>query len=112
MTIAHEPTWIRQYDSAPDEPWLYVRRSTILLRQQQLDQALADCNKAIELAPNDVLAYLNRAKVWETSGDYEHVRQPISTKQSVSIPANPWPGPNVPVSGCWLRAARSGAERH
>ena len=72
----------------PDEPWLYVRRSTVLLRQQKLDQAFDDCNKAIELAPNDVLAYFNRAKVWEARNDLKHAGADLD--QAVRLdPTNP-----------------------
>ena len=67
---------------------MYVRRGAILLRNQQFDRALADCDQAIELAPNDELAYLNRARVWSARNDY--VRAGADLDEAVRLdPTNP-----------------------
>ena len=98
-TMRSEPTWIRQSNGSRASPWLYVRRSAIRLRQQRLEQALADCNQAIGIAPNDVLAYLSRARVWETSGDLKRASDDLGEAVR-SIRQTPWRGPSVPGSGC------------
>ncbi len=65
---------------APDNPAILSNRGNIRLSQNKLDEALADYNKAVELAPNVTDPYLNRGIAWEALGmwqkaiaDYERV---------------------------------------
>jgi Tfp pilus assembly protein PilF len=39
------------------------------------DKALDDCNKVMEIEPNNIKAYANRAVIYEDIGEYDKARQ-------------------------------------
>ena len=56
---------------APDSSPLYNDRGVIYLKKTELDKALADFNKAIEINPRYYEVYHNRGIVYETKGEYD-----------------------------------------
>lgn len=52
-------------------PSFYLRRGLAYKNFEQLDRAIADYNKALEIKPDLSDAYHNRARVWEQKGEYD-----------------------------------------
>lgn len=55
--------------SSADE---YEARCYAKLRLEKLDEALADCNRAIDLDPSNAPAWLTRGALYSTKKDYDH----------------------------------------
>ncbi len=52
------------------EPVFYLRRGLAYKRLEQHERAIADYNKVLDLNPNYLDAYHNRARVWDLIGEY------------------------------------------
>ena len=49
----------------------YVHRGRVWERMHEFDKAIADCSKALELAPKDEALYVIRGAAWMAKGDYD-----------------------------------------
>ena len=49
----------------------YINRGLLFNQRGEFNKALSDCNKAIELKPNEYRAYLVRAEVWFFKRDFD-----------------------------------------
>jgi hypothetical protein len=56
---------------APESAWDYVKRSEIKQANGELDAALADINKAIEMNPKFAWYYVKRSKLWQEKGKWD-----------------------------------------
>ncbi|NRB08106.1 MAG: tetratricopeptide repeat protein [Richelia sp.] len=75
-----EKYWTQILDEFPLNPAVWSNRGNVRVSQNKLQAAMADYNKAIELAPNETDPYLNRGTALEGLGkwdeaiaDYNHV---------------------------------------
>jgi len=56
----------------PDEAWfVYGMRASAYVAAKRWDEAISDLSKAIELKPDDAIAYENRGWVYEEKGEIE-----------------------------------------
>ena len=58
--------------SHPKDASAYHMRGTVLAKNGDLGQAIADYTKAIEISPNFAPAYNSRAEAYVAKGDYAH----------------------------------------
>jgi Flp pilus assembly protein TadD len=58
--------------SHPTDASAYHMRGTVLAKNGDLGQAIADYTKAIEISPNFAAAYNSRAEAYVAKGDYAH----------------------------------------
>jgi Flp pilus assembly protein TadD len=58
--------------SHPKDASAYHMRGTVLAKNGDLGQAIADYTKAIEISPNFAAAYNSRAEAYVAKGDYAH----------------------------------------
>ena len=72
--------WTQIIEQFPDNPAALSNRGNARVSQNKLEDAIADYNKAVELAPNATDPYLNRGTAFEGLGkweeaiaDYNHV---------------------------------------
>jgi tetratricopeptide (TPR) repeat protein len=75
-----EDYWTKIIEQYPDNPAIWSNRGNAKVSQNKLEEAIADYNKAIVLAPNVTDPYLNRGTALEGLGkweqaiaDYNHV---------------------------------------
>jgi len=61
----------RLIDSAPQDAAAYYQRGSTYRQRGDVDRALADYSKAIELKPNYGAAYTARGLVYAAKGDYQ-----------------------------------------
>lgn len=77
-----ETQWSALLKQLPEEAAIWSNRGNVRVRQNKLEEAMADYTQAITLAPHEPDPYLNRGAVWEAMGqwekaidDYNHVLQ-------------------------------------
>lgn len=66
-----EQYWTEIIEQMPDNAAALSNRGNVRVSQNKLQGALADQNKAVELAPNVTDPYLNRGTVYEALGEWE-----------------------------------------
>jgi tetratricopeptide (TPR) repeat protein len=69
--IQAEAYWTQLVQDFPTNPAAWSNRGNSRISQNKLDEAIADFNKAIELAPDAPDPYLNRGTALEGKGQYE-----------------------------------------
>lgn len=69
--VAAEELWSQLIERLPDNAALWSNRGNIRVSQNQLESALSDYEKAIELAPYAPDPYLNRGIVYERLENWE-----------------------------------------
>jgi len=75
----------------PDETWfVYGMRASAYIAAKRWDEAIADLNKAIELKPDDAIAYESRGWVYEEKGEIEkaiaNYREAIKLNPNFQLP--------------------------
>ena len=77
---AAEEYWTQFLEKFPDNAAVWSNRGNSRISQNKLEEAIADFNKSIELAPNVTDPYLNRGTALEGLGrwdeaiaDYNHI---------------------------------------
>jgi tetratricopeptide (TPR) repeat protein len=68
---AAEAYWTELIADFASNPAVWSNRGNSRVSQNKLDEAIADYNRAIELAPDAAAPYLNRGAVLEAQGHYE-----------------------------------------
>lgn len=68
---AAETYWTSLLEQLPDEPAIWSNRGNVRVRQNKLEDAIADYNQAIELAPKAPDPYLNRGAALEALGQWD-----------------------------------------
>jgi tetratricopeptide (TPR) repeat protein len=63
-------------------------RADIYLRLTETDKAMDDLNAAIQLAPNDPIAYFLRANAWENKQDFSRAMADLDTAGALAEKAN------------------------
>jgi tetratricopeptide (TPR) repeat protein len=87
---------------APRDAYSYANRSSAYKLEAKFDQAMADINKAIELAPNEPSWLGLRAALEEQTGDLAHALADYAQTTTLD------PKDNVAWNGaCWLRASHN-----
>ncbi|MGP0129576.1 MAG: tetratricopeptide repeat protein [cyanobacterium endosymbiont of Rhopalodia musculus] len=66
-----ETYWTQLIKKFPINSALWSNRGNTRVSQNKLDKAIADFNKAVELAPNESAIYLNRGTALERQGKYQ-----------------------------------------
>jgi tetratricopeptide (TPR) repeat protein len=66
-----ERYWTELIATFPDNPAVWSNRGNIRVAQNKLDEAIADFDRAIELAPKQPDPYLNRGVALEGQGNYQ-----------------------------------------
>ncbi|HEY9692078.1 MAG TPA: tetratricopeptide repeat protein [Oculatellaceae cyanobacterium] len=66
-----EQSWTELIEKFPTNPAIWSNRGNVRVSQNKLEDAIADYNKAIELAPNATDPYLNRGTAYEGLGRWE-----------------------------------------
>jgi tetratricopeptide (TPR) repeat protein len=66
-----ETYWTELIGTFPNNPAIWSNRGNIRVAQHKLDEAIADFDRAIELAPKQPDPYLNRGVALEGQGKYE-----------------------------------------
>jgi tetratricopeptide (TPR) repeat protein len=69
---------------APDDAAAYSNRAVAYGLAGDIDNAIADYTKAIEIVPNNATAYDNRSRAYASKGDYPHALED-ATKASELI---------------------------
>jgi len=69
--VAAEGFWSELLEIFPDNPAVFSNRGNAKASQNKLDEAIADYNKAMELAPTALDPYLNRGLALEGLGKFE-----------------------------------------
>ena len=72
----------------PDDPRAYINRGIAYARQDNLDMAMADFNKAIALNPNDAEAYNYRGKAYMSAKNFDNAIEDFSRAIALN-PDNP-----------------------
>jgi Flp pilus assembly protein TadD len=62
----------------PKDAGAYFKRGAAYQAKGDMDNAIADFSKAIELKPNDGHAYENRGRAYASKGDYTHAVADVS----------------------------------
>ena len=74
----------------PAEAEAYFNRGNTYLATGQYDQAIADYTKALELNPQDALAYNNRGLAYfYLKGEYDKAWEDVSKAQELGFQINP-----------------------
>lgn len=63
-------------------------RADVYLRLTETDKAMDDLNAAIQLAPNDPIAYFLRANAWENKQDFSRAMADLDTAGALAEKAN------------------------
>lgn len=66
----------------------YTLRADIYLRLAETDKAMSDLNAAIQLAPNDPIAYFLRANAWENKDDFARAMADLDTAGALAEKGN------------------------
>ena len=61
-TISRRPTTPRRSGSTPRTPNAYIGRGAAWIEKKEYDKAIADCNEALHIDPNDVAVLVDRGK--------------------------------------------------
>jgi tetratricopeptide (TPR) repeat protein len=69
--VTAEKYWTELIEKFPQNPAVWSNRGNARVSQNKLDEAIADFNKAIELAPDQADPYLNRGTALEAKGQYK-----------------------------------------
>lgn len=69
---------IELFSDPKDQAIAYSHRCNAYRLKKDFDRALADCDRATELDPTNVLAYDHRASVYRYNGDYDKAIEQIS----------------------------------
>jgi tetratricopeptide (TPR) repeat protein len=77
----------------------YKNRGNAYLAKGNLDGAIADYTKAIEIKPKDADAYNSRGDAYETKGDFE--RAAVDFTKAIEIDPK---DSDAYINRCWLRA--------
>jgi tetratricopeptide (TPR) repeat protein len=62
----------------------YLNRSELYLLLNQVSNALADANRAIELRPQQAEGYALRARIFQLSGDKKNAARDLSTVAEIN----------------------------
>jgi len=68
--ITAEKYWTELIEKFPQNPAVWSNRGNSRVSQNKLDEAIADFNQAIKLAPDQADPYLNRGTALEAKGEY------------------------------------------
>jgi tetratricopeptide (TPR) repeat protein len=77
---------------APKNALAYANLGTVRFAEDELDAALADLNRAIELDPKQSFAYANRGRVYMKRGDYPEALADYD--KAIEIDPDEWPAYN------------------
>jgi Tfp pilus assembly protein PilF len=65
----------------------YLTRAQMLLEAGQPEEALADCNRALEHDPQSVYAFQCRAEVWQAMGEQEKAQADLKQAERLGSAA-------------------------
>ena len=63
--------WTNKLHRTPEDTYALVQRGVALCKNRDLDGAMADLDRAIEISPALARAYYNRGVAWIVAGDYD-----------------------------------------
>jgi Tfp pilus assembly protein PilF len=80
---------VEQAKVNPNSPKAYINLGTPAINKADMDMAIADCNKAIEINPKYLEAYGVRARIYMMSEDFDKARKDVDKVKELGGEVNP-----------------------
>lgn len=79
---------LKEFPNEDDMNIVYNNRANLYVEMNQLDKALIDINKALEIKKDYDMGYLNRAEIYNKMGNKERACEDFSKAQQLKVESN------------------------